>query len=291
MTWLEAIGEAAQTLAKAGVDDPRANAEYLAAHAMDLKRKSEIRELFDKEIPSTIAQQFQEFLNRRELREPLQYILGEWEFFGLPLKVNSSVLIPRPETELLVEEALQEAAQIEGAISILDIGTGSGAIALAVASKLPKAQIHGIDSSAEALALAEENRKLLGLSNVRFHQTRNDWSDHSDWSPSRRFDLIVSNPPYVSLEEFEQLEPELRLYEPREALTDESTGFTFYERIASLAPKLLAPNGRLLVELGFGATNAVSEIMHLHRLEVLRVVDDLAGIPRVLAAARIPAIA
>ncbi|HEX5315272.1 MAG TPA: methyltransferase domain-containing protein, partial [Candidatus Kapabacteria bacterium] len=160
-----------------------------------------------------------------------------------------------------------------------------------VASKLPKAQILGIDSSAEALALAEENRKLLGLSNVRFHQTRNDWSDHSDWSPSRKFDLIVSNPPYVSLEEFEQLEPELRLYEPREALTDESTGFTFYERIASLAPKLLAPNGRLLVELGFGAMNAVSEIMHLHRLEVLRVVDDLAGIPRVLAAARIPAIA
>lgn len=291
MTWREHIDHAVEILEAAGVEDAKTNAEYLAAHALRLHQRSELRSFLSKDVPFNSEQVFLDFLHRRELREPLQYILGGWEFFGLPLKVTSSVLIPRPETELLVEEALREATQFEDTISILDIGTGSGAIALAVASKLPKAQILGIDSSAEALALAEENRKLLGLSNVRFHQARNDWSDRYDWTDSRKFDLIVSNPPYVSLEEFEQLEPELRLYEPREALTDESTGFSFYERIASLAPKLLAPNGRLLVELGFGATNAVSEIMHLHRLEVLRVVDDLAGIPRVLAAARIPAIA
>lgn len=282
MTWREHIERAIQKLEAAGVADAKINAEYLAAHALHLQQRSELRSFLSKDVSLSSERWFLELLNRREQREPLQYILGEWEFFGLPLKVNPSVLIPRPETEILVEEALREAAHFEVPISILDIGTGSGAIALALASRLPNAKVLGIDSSAQAIALAEENRKLLYLDNVKFSQTSSQWTDWTD--RDRKFDLVVSNPPYVSLSEFENLEPELRLYEPREALTDESTGLTFYERIASLAPKLLTPDGRLLVELGFGAADAVSEMMRSHRLEVLRVVNDLAGIPRVLVA-------
>ena len=286
MTWREHIQRATEKLAAAGVADAKTNAEYLAAHALRLPQRFELRSFLSKDVSSDAERLFLELLNRREQREPLQYILGEWEFFGLPLKVNSSVLIPRPETEILVEEALREAARFDGPISILDIGTGSGAIALALASRLPKANVLGIDSSKAALALAEENRKLLQLDNVKFLHTSGQWTDWTDWTDrDRKFDLVVSNPPYVSLSEFENLEPELRLYEPREALTDESTGLTFYERIASLAPKLLMPDGRLLVELGFGAADAVSEIMRSHHLEVLRFVNDLAGIPRVLVAA------
>jgi len=280
MTWREHIERAAEMLTASGVDDAKTNAEYLAAHALHLEQRSELRSFLSKEVSPGSERLFFELLHRREQREPLQYILGEWEFFGLPLKVNPSILIPRPETELLVEEALREATQFEVPISILDIGTGSGAIALALASRLPTSNMLGIDSSRQAIALADENRKLLRLKNASFDRV----DILSNKLISGPFQIIVSNPPYVSREEFENLEPELRLYEPREALTDESTGLTFYERIAALAPKLLATDGRLLVELGFGAADAVSKIMRSHHLEVLRIVKDLSGIPRVLVA-------
>ncbi len=284
MTWREAITRATQTLANAGVDDARINAEYLSAHALGLKSKSELRALLGSDIPSSVERQFSALVHRRQQREPLQYILGEWEFFGLPIRVSPAALIPRPETEILVEEALKEAARFARRISILDIGTGSGAIALALASRLPNAETLGIDSSAAAIALAEENKKSLRLSNLRFQHIDIQWTDWTDWTDRGKVEIVVSNPPYIGLEDFENLEPELRLYEPREALTDESSGLTFYERIAALAPKLLAEDGRLLLELGFDASDAVAGIISSHGFDVLRVVNDLAGIPRVVVA-------
>lgn len=283
MTWRNWIERASETLRKAQVDDARVHAEYLAAHALGLKRKSDVRPFLDREVGSHAEEQFRSILDRRERREPLQYILGEWEFFGLPIKIDPSALIPRPETEILVEEALREAARVPGPLFMLDIGTGSGAIALALASKLPDAKILGIDSSIAAIALAEENKKHLHLTNVTFEPVDIQWTEWTNLVGT--FDLIVSNPPYISREEFDLLEPELRLYEPRQALTDEATGLTFYERIATLAPNMLAFGGRLLVELGYGSAESVSGIMRAHRLEVLRIVNDLAGIPRVLVAA------
>ena len=284
MIWRDALTDATHVLDTAGVEDARVNAEYLAAHALGLKSKSKIRSFLGNEIPKSIQLKFDELISRRAKREPLQYILGEWEFFGLPIKVTPAALIPRPETEILVEETLKEAANIVGRISILDIGTGSGAIALAIASRLPHAKIVGIDSSDTAIELAIENQKFLKLKDVRFLHTNKRWTNWSEWIENGPFDFVVSNPPYVSLEEFEEMEPELRLYEPREALTDESSGLTFYDRIASLCHKILTKNGRLIVELGFGDSEEVAGIFRSQALEVLRLVDDLAGIPRVLIA-------
>ena len=227
---------AEQTLIDAGVEDARTNAEYLAAHVLSLKNRSDLRTTLDREISDSQSAQFDQLISRRVAREPLQYILGEWEFFGLPMKVGPEALIPRPETEILVEQVLREATKMPSSISILDIGTGTGCIALAIAKHLPQASVVGIDVSSAAVNLATENAGLLNISNINF-QIGDIFSN--DWLHSipKTFDLIVSNPPYVSKTEFENLEPELLQYEPRFALTDESDGLMFYRRIAAIAPK------------------------------------------------------
>jgi release factor glutamine methyltransferase len=283
MTWKNSLDRATHKLAEAGVEDARANAEYLAAHILSLNSRSELRAMLDRGMPDTQADDFNQLIARREQREPLQYILGEWEFFGLPIKVGSEALIPRPETEILVEQALREAAKMPTNISVLDLGTGTGCIALAIAKQLPSASVVGIDISSGAVELASENARLLDLPNASF-KVADILSDEWMKSIATKFDLIVSNPPYIGKTEFETLEPELRNYEPRRALTDESDGLTFYRRIAALAPMLLTSRGRLLVEVGYGASDAVVEIMRSAGLGVIRVVNDLAGIPRVVVA-------
>ncbi len=290
MTWRAAIDQAVARLTTAGVEDAALNAEYLSAHVLSLERRTGIRSFLDVEISSGNETAFFELVRRRILREPLQYILGEWEFYGLPIEIDSSALIPRPETELLVEQTIEAAQKRSKNISILDIGTGSGAIALALAKHLPDAHIVGIDSSERALRLARKNAESLQLGTVRFLQSdifSESWQSPEnkfEESPEKKFDLVVSNPPYISLEEFETLAPELRHFEPRNALTDEGDGLRFYRRIAELAPAILRPEGRLLVELGYGMAEAVSRIMQEAGIECLDVIDDLSGVPRVLIA-------
>jgi release factor glutamine methyltransferase len=283
MKWKDSITDAEKKLVKAGVEDARTNAEYLAAHVLSLKSRSELRPKFDENISNAQSKAFDQLILRRANREPLQYILSEWEFFGLPFKVGPEALIPRPETEILVEQALSEAAKMSANISILDIGTGTGCIALALAKHLPFASVVGIDVSSGAVELAKENARLLSISNVSL-QIADIFSDEWQDSITTKFDLIVSNPPYVSRTDFEALEPELRNYEPSFALTDESNGLSFYERIAQVSPMLLNANGRLLMEIGYDASSKVEAILGSADFEILRIVDDLARIPRVVVA-------
>ncbi len=284
MTWEQLIAYATTRLDNAGVADARVNAEYLAAHAQGLSEKSQLRWLLGKKIRYDHAVAFAQSIYLREQREPLQYILGEWEFYGLPMKVNRSVLIPRPETETLVEEALKEAATFGDDLRILDIGTGSGAIAIALASRLPRARVVGIDISADALKLAKQNAQGLDLTNVSF-QTADVLSDNWPRTHAPKFDLIVSNPPYVTIQDFASLDPELRLYEPRIALTDESDGLRFYRRIAEIMPRMLSkPDGKLCLEIGYSQASAIAHIITDSRMRVFRVVNDLASIPRVIVA-------
>ncbi len=283
MTWKDSLAHVEQTLIEAGVEDARANAEYLAAHVLSLKSRSDLRSMLGHELSDSQVDAFDHLIARRVNREPLQYILGEWEFFGLPIEVGPEALIPRPETEILVEWALSEAAKMASNISILDIGTGTGCIALAIAKHLPSASVLGIDVSSNAVGLAKKNAELLRISNVSFLRgdiLSNDWLN----SIPGKYGLIVSNPPYISQTEFVNLEPELNRYEPRIALTDDSDGLTFYKRIAELAPNLLTKDGWLLVEIGFGASEAVERILRSSGFEIIRIVNDLAGIPRVIIA-------
>ncbi len=283
MTWRDVLADAEQELIKAGVEDARVNAEYLAAHVLALRGRLNLRPKLDREISDSQADDFNRLIIRRKRREPLQYILGEWEFFGLPIKVSPDALIPRPETEILVEQTLVAAFAMRSDLTILDIGTGTGCIALALAKHLPHATIVAIDKSVAAIELARENGRLLGISNASF-QGSDIFSD--EWVVSARhyFDLVVSNPPYISQSEFDQLEPELKDFEPRIALTDDADGLTFYKRIAQIAPGMLAPNGRILLEVGYDTSGAVTDILGSAGFVRLHSTRDLAGIPRVVAA-------
>ena len=285
MTWKDYLADAEQKLVDAGVEDAQTNVEYLAANVLGLSERAALRGKLNEEVSQDDADAFNALLLRRINREPLQYILGEWEFYGIPVTLNSSVLIPRPETEILVEQALKEAKHFTGRISVLDIGTGSGCIAIALAKYLPKASMLGVDLSEAAVQLARRNADRVLDSHFRgndkiIFRVADIFSD--EWIEGRKFDLIVSNPPYISRADFETLEPELKDFEPRAALTDESDGLTFYKRIAEVAPNFLSKNGRLLVELGYGMAGSVTELMLSVGLEVLRIENDLAGVPRVI---------
>jgi release factor glutamine methyltransferase len=285
MTVRELVAEGVAQLEAAGISEARANAEYLAAHILNYSDRSDLRAAYASAVSPEEAKAFGQLIERRKKREPLQYILGEWEFYGLPIFVTPDVLIPRPETEILVEEALRESEQFAAPPTILDIGTGSGGIPLALASRLSSSAIYAMDTSAAALKVAIRNAERLGVQQVLWFEA--DIFDDS-WIAkfAGKIDLLVSNPPYVSSSEFEKLEPELRMFEPREALTDNASGLTFYERIAEIAPRLLSPNGRVLVELGFGQAEQVQAIMERQDFRTDRVVRDLADIERVLVARR-----
>jgi release factor glutamine methyltransferase len=206
-------------------------------------------------------------------------VLRETEFYGLPIHVRRGVFIPRPETELLVDEALA-ILPADMPARILDIGTGSGCIALAIAAHRPRARVIGIDISATALRVARSNARRLGIRNVRFA-----YCDilHS-LPPEAPFDLVVCNPPYIPAAEVPHLQPEVCLFEPYEALTDGGDGLLFYRRLAELVPFLLHPQGSLILELADGAAAAVVPLFQ-NRLRALRLRADYAGVQRVLIGA------
>jgi release factor glutamine methyltransferase len=263
VTVAEALRDAERQLADAGVDTPRVDAELLLAHVLGASR-SGVYAQADAEVPGT----YQVLLERRLQREPLAYVLGEWGFRRLVLKTDARALVPRPETEVVVERCL-ELLRGEDAPRVLDLGTGTGAIALALADEFPGAQITAVDASPEAVSLARENAEHLDLA-VDIRQ--------GDFAVAGEgWDLVVSNPPYVTPAEWETLQPEIREWEPRDALV----GVGLHEQIARAAN-----TRRLVLEVGACQAGDVAETLTSLEYADVRITADLAGIPRVVEGRR-----
>jgi len=240
----------------------------------------------ERELTSDETLRYDEALARRATGVPAQYITGHQEFWGLDLIVSPAVLIPRPETEHLVEAVL-ELAKSDGrsqhALRIVDVGTGSGAIALALASELPAAEIHATDISPEALDIARANAARLELaSRIEFHR-----GDLLDGFSSAAFDFVVSNPPYVGEAEEDSVQIEVRKFEPRNAVFAGTTGLEVIERLIPQAQVVLKPGGWLIFEIS--GTIAASVRRLLAGWSDVRLTDDLQGIARVAAARKLPA--
>ncbi len=271
MTSRELLSSAAEELDRAEAPSPLVDAEWLLAHALGITR-TELYANGAHTLSAEEEQRFRELVGRRAKREPLAYILGDWGFRSLTLQVDSRVLIPRPETESLVERCL---VLLEGLPEprVLDVGVGSGAIALAIADEHPGARVVATDNSPGALAVAEENRRRAGLTD-RVELVRGELFAGLDGP----FDLVVSNPPYVAPDEIDLLEPEVARFEPREALV--ACGAT--EAIAEQARARLAPGGSLVLETGDGKAGEVAELLVGLGYEDVSIGQDLAGRERVV---------
>ena len=272
----EVLRRSTAYLAERGSPSPRLDADLLLAHALGVER---LRLYTDSERPLTPAELAlaRELLGRRGRREPMAYVTGERAFRRLRLRVGPEVLVPRPETELLVEWAL-EAAPPGGAV--LDWGTGSGAVALALADEGEGLRVTAADRSQAALACARANGERLGAGTV-------EWlaSDGFAALSGRRFDVVASNPPYLSPAELDAAPPELR-FEPRGALVAGPTGLEAIEAIAREAPAHLEPGGWLLLEVGDGQAGAAQAALRQAGLEEVGTRADLAGVPRVVGGRR-----
>jgi release factor glutamine methyltransferase len=266
----------AEKLAAAGIEHARSDAWLLLAAASGRSRVELIAGAAPPLSPAE-EERLAALAARRLGREPMAYILGAREFWSLTFRVGPAVLVPRPESETVVEAALAEIADRAARLRILDLGTGSGCLLLALLSELPRASGLGIDRSGEALAIAESNAELLGLTE-RAAFREGDWG-HGLAGP---FDLIVSNPPYVALADAARLAPEVRAFEPKEALFAGADGLAAYRALVPDCARLLAEDGVACLEIGQGQGAAVAAIARRHGLRLLASRPDLAGIERCL---------
>lgn len=270
------LSKSIQYLKKYNVENARLDAEYIFAHVLGVKRVSLILN-FDMEISEENKNLIRKYIVRRgKFREPLQYILKEWEFYGRTFKVAEGVLIPRPDTEILAEQCIILMKDFENP-KILDIGTGSGAISVTLAKELPNSEVLGLDISDEALKIAVENRELNGASNLKFLK-----SDVFQHVKEKNYDLIVSNPPYIPVEEYNELMPEVKQYEPRMALTDGGDGYYFYRKISEESMEYLKNGGYLAFEVGYNQGETVSQLMEKNGFRIEGRIADYAGIERVI---------
>jgi release factor glutamine methyltransferase len=271
VTAREALRSAAAELERAGCPSPRVDAEWLLGHALGSSR-TELYADGVRSLGPEEEQRLQALVARRASREPLAYILGEWGFRRLTLKVDPRVLIPRPETEVLVGRCLELMGGLERP-RVLDVGAGSGAIALAIADEHPGATVVATDSAPGALEVAAENRASTGLG-ARVELVEGDLFAALEGP----FDLVVSNPPYVEPHEIQSLQPEVRDFEPRAALV--ATGVT--EALAGRAPEVLCGGGALCVEAADGAADGVAELLESLGYREVTMTPDLAGRERVV---------
>jgi release factor glutamine methyltransferase len=261
------LEEAARLLAEAGVESPRAEARLLLAQALGVSR--------DQTLTATPTPQqvqlFDGLVARRRKQEPFAYITGRKEFWSLDFEVGPGVLVPRPDTETLIEEALRIVPDRSASLRIADLGTGSGAILIAALKEFPNARGIGFESSAQAWRYAAANAARLIGSRAEIRL--------ADWAGAEGpFDLVFSNPPYIPSTEIESLAPGVSQFEPRAALDGGVDGLAAYRALAELLPGLLEKGGHALLEIGLGQARAMGTLFP--RLEIVRIAPDLAGIPR-----------
>jgi release factor glutamine methyltransferase len=292
VTVLDVIQLSTDFLAKKGVESPRLQAELLLSHLLGMPRM-QLYLNFQRPLTSSEQDVLREMVRRRGAREPLQHVIGSVSFCGLELEVTRDVLIPRQETELLAEQGwvfLNELAKSDSpsrsterveARSALDFGTGSGCLTIALAVRSPGARITAPDISATALAVAQRNASRHGVSDRIEFVLGNGFPA---LRPDKRFDLIVANPPYIPTAEIEQLEPEVRDYDPRSALDGGPDGLAFHRQLAIAAGAFLKPQGKLMLEFGDGQEALVAKLFEEQNWIVERVVNDYTHRPRILIA-------
>jgi release factor glutamine methyltransferase len=282
----ELIEVASRWLAEQGVDEARLGTEHLLAHVLGCRRLDLYLD-HDRRVPEAERARFRALMRRRAGREPLAYLLGTRGFYGLDLEVGPGVLVPRPETEHLVEGGLEELGRLAvvgvAAPRVADVGTGSGCVALALLAHCPGAVALGIDRSAAALAIAARNARATDLA-ARLRLVRGDLL--SACAPAS-LDLVVSNPPYITPDEHGFLAPEVKDHEPPEALYDDH-GLPLTAALAAQARRALRPGGALLVETGYEKAALVRGLLEREGFSELRTIPDLAGIERIVAG-RVPA--
>ena len=317
----EALAQAVTQLRNDDVDSPRLDAELLLAHVLEVNRAAILAHPHQRLTPKALTR-YRDLVDRRAHREPLAYIVGHREFYGLDLYVNPHVLIPRPETELLVEHALELARNLPPRPTIVDVGAGSGAIAVTLAVHLPQAMVYALDASSEALAVVAKNAERHGVRDrVRClpgdllqplaelspetaggsadpswpdqadpswpDQAGPSWPDQAGPAWQRQAGLITANLPYISASEWGSLAPEIREYEPRAALAGGPDGLDLIRRLLATAGPFLGPGSALLVEIGASQGEAVTALAqaHLSPAEV-RLIQDYAGLDRLVVVQR-----
>lgn len=282
-TYRELYEEGRRILEQAGLPDAALDARFLLEEVCGTNLQT-LLVFPEKKVTEEEVKQYRAFVQRRKDREPTAMILGEWDFMGLTFRLNKSTLIPEQDTEVLVETALEELKRRglgEAPLRILDLCTGSGCILLSLLHELRNAGGLGTDLSEEALEAARENAVRLGL------QERGTFRQGDLWEPvgDERFDLIVSNPPYVPTDVIPTLEPEVRCGEPYAALDGGEDGLVFYRRIMEEAAGHLKPPGIIIVESGFDEAAQIAALMQDQKLRGIRTVKDYGGLDRVVLGA------
>lgn len=270
----ELLQNSVTALRESGNDNPVFEAHALFRHVLSLSA-TDLVLMHDKKISKNHEKKLLAFLERRISGEPLQYILGTQEFMSLEFKVTPSVLIPRADTETLVEYVIDK--KKNDGFSLLDIGTGTGCIPLSIAAFCPRAFVRGLDISPDAKKLAEENcKKLMLTSRANF-----ELCDILSEIPNGKYDIITSNPPYIRTEVIDGLQTEVKDFEPRLALDGGEDGLKFYRRICDISPNLLTKGGTLVFEIGYDQSDDVSSLMEKNFTDI-SVIKDLCGNDRVV---------
>jgi release factor glutamine methyltransferase len=274
----QALAAARRRLRDAGIPDAALDARVLVGHALDLAPGALVGHP-ERALTDAGRQRIEALLDRRLQREPVAYITGRREFWSLPLSVTPAALIPRPDSETLIEAVLDDVGDRSAPVRVADLGTGSGCLALALLRELANATAVAVDRSADALHLARRNAVALRLAG-RMHLVASDWTS----ALAGPFDIVVANPPYIATTEWPGLAPEIRLFEPQAALLGGDEGLCAYRRIIADLARILAPSGRAYLECGPDQGGRVAELLRGHGFGAISVRADLGGRTRCISA-------